>query len=465
MPMWTELLENRLAVATLTAAFAAVAMGGVAAAQTLDAHRTLESSACEGPAWCAKDASYREQIGRAPKKTERGFVIGDHYKDAAMVESLLQGYHERYPDVTSLHRIATTHLGLPVWALRITDNPSRTEDEPAVLLVGSIHGDELITVNFALDAVQQILERSNRDPERRWIAELDIWVVPLANPDGNFTTLRVETCKQCGRKNGRDNDSDGSFHVDRDGVDLNRNFDIAWGRNGGTASSPEPTSHRFRGPRAGSEPESQALADLAQRMRFVAALSWHTNGNMILSPYTIDGLHNPEPDVAWQVAEQLAEASGRQPNGKKLRVKRSMYPVEGVEQDWYFHEHGTLAYIIEASHHNPTRRSTRRASVAAIRPIMRALLDRLLEGPSIHGLVTDAQGRPVEAEVQIDKIRTRSGERWTSRQSDGRYERLLPGPGRYTVRAKLPTVGEVSRTVDIRSERVRVDLRIDGAKQ
>ncbi|MCH7516305.1 MAG: hypothetical protein IIB08_04130, partial [Bacteroidetes bacterium] len=57
------------------------------------------------------------------------------------------------------------------------------------------------------------------------------------------------------RKNRRDNG--GSF-----GVDLNRNFGYKWGYDN-SGSSPEPTSNTYRGPAPFSEPESQAVSDLA----------------------------------------------------------------------------------------------------------------------------------------------------------------------------------------------------------
>ena len=452
-------LGRRASRAALVVAAAAALLGAApATTRTADVRAALVSEAFEPASWAARDSGYRSRIGRPPVATPRGFDLGAEYKDALMVEALLEGYHERYPEITALERLGTTHMGLPILALRISDHPHTTEDEPAVLLVGGVHGHELLAVDYALDAVQSLLERSHEPEVRRWIDALDLWLVPLANPDGNYVTLRLDQRARRGRKNGRDNDGDGRFDPAVDGVDLNRNFAVRWGAGSPGASSSERQDRDYRGLSAESEPETRALAALARRMHFVAALSWHTRGTMVLSPYTIDGLDNPSPDVAWQVAEDLCAATPTQPNGRRMRVRRSMYAVDGTEQDWYRNAFGTLAYIVEGSHHNPTKLRTRRASIAGVRPILGRLLDRLLDGPSVYGRVTDQEGRPLAAEVRIAEVQTREGEIWTSRALDGRYERLLPGPGTYTVRVVVGGDVVATRTTQVVKGRVQVDV-------
>ena len=156
-------------------------------------------------------------------------------------------------------------------------------------------------------------------------------------------------------------------------------------------------------------------------------------------PYTLDRVAQPTPNAAWGVAEQIAAATPTQPDGKALRVRRQIYPVDGTDQDWMRHTHGTVAFIVEGSHHNPEVRDVRLASVAALRPIVPTLLDRVLDGPTLRVRVLDGAGEPVpDALVHIEQDQPKAGERWTT-GADGRHDRVLaPGIGRVRVTVTHP---------------------------
>ena len=387
--------------------------------------------------FAARDPIYRDHAGRQLTEVE-GFRANDTYKDVWMARDLLCGYQKAFPDIARVVHLGDSHQDRPILALRITDNPDQDEDEPAVFLTGGHHGHELLSVDFAFDAIGVLLEQYAGDVQvQRWVNQLDIWVVPMASPDGNWTILRLDAGKKVGRKNGCETNGVAGFQPGSDGVDLNRNYGFKWGALGETGSKSDPTSPYYRGTESGSEPETQAVMELAAEHHFVAALSWHTNGTMILSPYTISGSENPDPDWAWDIALELAEAAGEQPNGRTFVVKSQMYPVDGTDQDWHFHAYGTLCYIIEGSHHNPTKPGTRDDSIAGVRPIFEGLLNRVLDGPTLSGHTRDAQGNPLEAVVTVDEVATHEGERWTSRPLDGRFDRIVPDLDSYTVRATL----------------------------
>ena len=399
--------------------------------------------------WAATDPEFRGRVGQPPERTGSGFRVDAGYKDPAMVEGLLRGYAEKFSKIAAVREIGRSHGDRPVLALKISDAPGSDEDEPAVLIDGAHHGSELLSIEYTLDAVQQLLEGYARDPEiRRAVEGLEIWCVPLVNPDGNFNYMHRSRAN--GRKNGRDNDGNGVFDA-WDGVDLNRNYPFQWGALGELGSRSLHASGNFRGTGPASEPETAAMMRLADERRFVAAISFHTLATAILSPYTIDGMVNPEKDEAWAFAERLAAAAPAQPNGRPYRVRRQLYPVDGTDQDWHRHAHGTLAYIVEGSHHNPREPELRAAAVLATRPVWRTMLTEVLAGPAITAHVKDSSGAPAEAEVVIEELQPRQGERWTSRPRDGRADRLLPGPGRYTVRVTGPAgCAPVRRVVEAR---------------
>ncbi len=406
--------------------------------------------------WAATDPEVRARRGAPPEATATGFRVDGGYKDPAMVEGLLRAYAAKFPALATVRELGRSHGGRPVLALKISDAVERDEDEPAVLLNGAHHGSELMSIEYTLDVVQQLLEGYAADPAvRRRVDGLEVWCVPLVNPDGNHHYMHRS--RAAGRKNGRDNDGDGALMV-WDGVDLNRNYPFRWGSLGELGSRSLPADARYRGPGPASEPEVQAIVRLAGERRFAAAISFHTLATAVLSPYTIDGAQNPARDEAWALAERMVAAAPAQPNGRSYRVRRNLYPVDGTDQDWHRFAHGTLAYLVEGSHHNPRDPEVRAAAVRATRPVWTALLDAVLDGPAISGHVRDSAGAPVEVEVIVEEVAPQEGERWTSRPRDGRFDRGVPGPGRYTVRAAGPAgCAPVRRTIDVRG-RVSVEL-------
>jgi len=398
------------------------------------------------PFW-AWDADVRAAAGQVP--LDDGWpVLSASYKDPQMVEQVLDAWVAKRPDIARKTLLTVSHQQRPVWALRITDHPERDEsDEPAVLITGATHGSELLSTEYALDAAERLLKGYGTQSEQtRRVDELDIWVVPLVNPDGNHHVHTVT--RYGGRKNGRPTWVPGGVTA-WGGVDLNRNFPLGFGRDEG-ASRSFPNSAYYRGPAPLSEPESQAIAQLARQRHFAASLSFHTNGSMILVPYTLDGVQQPQPNAAWTVAEQIAAATPRQPNGKALRVRRQLYPVDGTDQDWLRHAFGTVAFIVEGSHHNPEERAVRLASIAALRPVVPTLLDRVLEGPRLTVHTVDASGQPVVARIDVAEEELRAGEVWTTRPGDGRHDRLLARPGTVHVTASAEGYQDATATVEVK---------------
>jgi len=409
--------------------------------------------------WSSGDPEFRARRGQPPTSTQAGFRVDESYKDPALVEALLRAYAARFPAITRLIELGRSHQGRPLLALKISDRPDQDEDEDAVLLNGAHHGSELMTIEYTLDAIQTLTERYAHDPQvRGWVDNLEIFCVPLVNPDGNYQYMH--SSRAGGRKNGRDTDGDGELGW-WDGVDLNRNYPFRWGSLGELGSRGWYAETNYRGAAPASEPETVAMMRLASDQRFAASISFHTFSTAILSPYTIDGVDNPLGDEAWSIASSLAAAAPAQPNGRPYRVRRKLYPVDGTDQDWHRHTHGTLAYLLEGSHHNPRDPAVRLAAVAATRPVWMALLDRVLAGPSLVGHVRDELGRPLEAAVSLDELSFQAGERWTSRPRDGRFFRALARPGEYTVRATRPGCPEVQQRVQVR-RRSSAELVLTG---
>lgn len=388
------------------------------------------------------------------------------------VHKTLSDWHSRYPKLTRLVSIGRSHEGRPLWALAIGKNIRRRDSRPTILLNGAHHGVETFSIDLALDAAEVLLLRSGEQPTptlrpdavldrkvRRWLKDLVVWCVPVVNPDGVWTSLHG--FQRSGRKNGRDNNENGK--PDRgDGVDLNRNYPFRWGFLADKGSSPLPDSAYFRGPAAGSEPETQAMMRLADSEHFAASLSFHTGNVTVLAPYTIDSVTSPSQNEAWIVAEELTVGLPRHPQGKDITVRRNIYPVDGTDQDYLRAQYGTLALLVEGARRDPTQAEARRQVTLAMRPIWTRLFDRYLDGPSVFGSVRDGKGHPVTAELRIVEQTLNEQERWLTRCHDGHYDRFLPGPGQYTVQVSVPGLPPLTRQITVGKERLRLDFIVEG---
>jgi hypothetical protein len=423
------------------------------------------TSASSDLPWKYVDASLRKTLGKPPAPTSSGWKIDEGYKDTALVDALVRAYAAKFPHLTKLEVIGRSLEGREILALKISRNPGDdAEDEPALLLDGAHHGGELISTELALDAMQQLLEGYRRDPAmKRIVDNMAVWIVPLVNPD--CLHRFVHFSREADRKNARDVDGDGVVRPD-EGIDLYRNYPVRHGALGEVGSRSWPWHSRYRGTAAASEPEVQAMMALAERERFVASIDFHTNATQILVPYTDPGMTNPEPNEAWTVAEEIAAPLPMQMNGKKYTVSRNLYPVDGTAQDWFRFAHGTVALLVEAPTHNPQPYAKGRAgNINGTRGAWVNLATRVLDGPGVAGRVRDADGNAVAAEVIIEEMRPRMGEVWTARPRDGRFHRLLPALGSYTVRVRAPGFVDVTRRITVDSARTaRVDVTLQRAQ-
>lgn len=376
--------------------------------------------------WRFVDPVYaRTRLGATP---DSSFA----YKNAKMVEEAIRELVRSDPQLARMESIGKTAAGRDIWALVLSRDVTESEREPAILIDGAQHAAELWTTEYVLDVGRELLRRSRRDPRvRRWLGGMEIWLVPLVNPDGRDAFMEITHL--AGRKNYRDIDGDGQVDP-REGVDLNRNFPFAWGRFGERGSRTRPHHGRFRGPAPASEPESRALMRLARDRSFAAAISVHTQGTVVLPPYATHGVKQPKEDEAWAIAREMARAAPRQMNGKPYRLRRRLYPVDGVWKDWLRHELGTVAMVVEGPFHNPLDASVVEQSIEQSRPLWQTLLDRTMDGPILWGWVEDESGRPLAARVEVVESAPRAGERWLARRSDGFFVRYLVDDTPHTLR-------------------------------
>jgi carboxypeptidase T len=239
---------------------------------------------------------------------------------------------EQYHSAASLE-------GRPILALRIGE---RRGGVPKLLFMGCHHAREWIAVEVPFLLAKELVERADEAPIAGWLGSGEIWVAPMVNPDGHEHS---RTQARLWRKNRRRN-ADGSF-----GVDPNRNYGYMWGTLDIPTSSHVPSDETYVGPRAFSEPETQAVRDLVGCERFAGVITYHSYSQLILWPWGYTD--KPIPDL--QHREQMVVTAGemheliKEVHGKVYVPQPSseLYPTAGDTTDWTYGTYGIPSFTIE----------------------------------------------------------------------------------------------------------------------
>ena len=173
--------------------------------------------------------------------------------------------------------VGTSVLGTQIRALKISDSVATNDpNEGDVVIVAAHHAREWMSIETALYIAEQLLTRYGTDATvTAAVDSLEIWIVPVVNPDGFAYT---QTTDRFWRKNRRNN-GDGTF-----GVDLNRNWGYQWGLSSG--SSGTTSSDTYRGTSAWSEPEVLAVRNFVLGLNKLKTLiTYHSFSQLFLTPW------------------------------------------------------------------------------------------------------------------------------------------------------------------------------------
>jgi len=253
---------------------------------------------------------------------------------------MLNEFNLKFPDLVDIFRIGRSVLGKDIFCLKISNEKNRTE-KYTVLIDGCIHGSEWESGEACLYISEYLLINFGSNKTITDILnETIIYVVPLMNPDG------------------RDND----YRYNENGIDLNRNFDIDFGRLRGHCMPlgrilgrkiPYLTFPRLNiwftncGRRPFSEPESQAIRDLMRFLdsqKFSFYLNCHTATHSINTPWSAFRhpfeINQQESKVYDTVRKWISENS-------EYEDKKLWYKASGTAPDWCYKQFNVPSFTFE----------------------------------------------------------------------------------------------------------------------
>jgi hypothetical protein len=340
-------------------------------------HRILRKSLVVGIVSILLISAYIPLNGYA-QETSRGKNDSNVYYSYDQLSSLLEYLQLKYPEIFLYSSLGKTYGGRNLWLIKISDNVTTEEDEPAILYTGGIHGNEDPGYQVVIYSLKAIVENythayvneSFTNRIKSIVNTTELYFIPMVNPDGIEANVR---------KNRQPNNCTfgKTLFV---GVDLNRNFDYNWDdvfkhpfryiviprtldeliyvittKNinfFGRASVIYPFLDwkslygmgYYRGPYPFSENETQAVKRFIDNHTITISVDYHIFGEGIEYPQLWN--YTPESDktIFVSIAQNISKINGYKfDTEKKLKwANRS-----GLLEYWAYATHNIFSFIIE----------------------------------------------------------------------------------------------------------------------
>ncbi|NBH74126.1 peptidase [Clostridiaceae bacterium] len=226
-------------------------------------------------------------------------AVAEKYSYESMASDL-EKLKSRYGSRLQVNVIGTSWDGRNIYEA-VLGNPDAGKH---VLIHAGIHAREYMTPLLVMKQLEYGLEFYDRgsyggQPLSSLLQQVAVHFVPMVNPDGialsqfGLDAIRSEQLRQEIQQCYASDVSLGRTAAPLDrylsywkangrGVDLNQNFPADWDM---LSADMAPSYAGYRGAEPLSEPESQALANLANSRRWAATVSYHSMGNVIYWDY------------------------------------------------------------------------------------------------------------------------------------------------------------------------------------
>jgi len=357
----------------------------------------------------------------------------DQYPTYSQYVAKMNYYATTYPELCTLQTIGTTPRGRALLVLKISDNVNLEEAEPEFLYTSSMHGNELTGFPLMIRLIDYLLTNYGSNSEvTNIINSTELFINPLANPDGAYGNTGSNTISGPTRENANN-------------VDLNRNF-------------PDNLGGIHDDGRV-YQPETKAFMAFEASRDFVLAANFHGGTEVVNYPYdnttTVKHAdHNYYEYISVEYAQNCQSVapanymnvdydSGTNPASPGVTQGSIWYTVTGGRQDYMnFYRHGKEVTVeisdvkAVAGNQLPNHWNYNR----------QAFLDYIKQANfGFQGKVLDSSGNPINAQIFInghDKLNSYV----FSNPDHGDYYRLIES-GTYQVTYSAP--GYVSQNVTV----------------
>jgi hypothetical protein len=360
-------------------------------------------------------------------------MLWESYPTYQQYLDIVELFADSFPDICIVDTIGSSVRGRKVLALKISDNAGTDEDEPRVFYSSTMHGDELGSYVLMLRLAEYLLVNYGIDEEvNRLVDNIEIYINPLANPDGTY--YNGDTITSPTRANAN-------------GYDLNRNFPYLTGTN----SRP-------------LQKETIEMMDFMRDRNFVLSANFHAGKEVVNYPWdSWKSIDHADETWFYGISRQYADtAHAYSPSGymtyKDNGVTKGAdwYVIYGGRQDYVTYFLGGREITIELDNTKQTPASDLDLLWSSNRKSLLGYLGNALFG--VTGKVTDSiTGSPLGAKVFVLEHDKDSSHVYSDTIT-GRYRRML-APGNYDILFTCEGYTDKSFKVDLAQKQL-IDLDV-----
>jgi len=304
----------------------------------------------------------------------------NYYPTYIQYTEMMQEFADSFPNICKLHHLGTLSSGREILIVQISSDVGVEANKPSFLYTSSMHGDELAGYILSLRLIDYILNGFGNNLQLTELVDnIDIWINPLANPDGAYY--------------GGNQDVWSATRYNANWIDLNRNY-------------PDPQD--------GSHPDGNAYQDetnifmgLADSVNFTISANMH--GGAEVANYPWDTWSDLAADDNWwqHVSHEYADScqinSG---NGyfnylnDGITNGNDWYEVDGGRQDYMNYFKYCREFTLELSDDKTPDPNDLPDLWEANYPSLINYMKQSLYG--LRGIVTDSiTGNPLKVKVEI----------------------------------------------------------------
>ena len=325
--------------------------------------------------------------------------------------SMMTQFAANYPSFCKLIDAGNTVQGRKILLVKISDNVNVREAEPQFLYTSSIHGDETTGFVLMLRLIDSLLTSYGNNPRiTNIIDNAEIWINPLANPDGTY--------------HGGNNTVNGATRYNANGFDLNRNF-------------PDPVY----GINPNQQQETAVFRTLAEQNNFILCANFHGGTEVVNYPWDTWTNVYPDyvshPDESWyqfishlyaDTCQTYSPANYMNGYDDGITNGGAWYVIHGGRQDYMNWFMNSREVTIEISDTKLLPPSQLPAHWEYNKRSFLNYIESIFYG--VRGIVTDTMNNPLNAIVTVLNHDTLHSEIRTD-SINGNYHRML-APGLYS---------------------------------
>ena len=293
---------------------------------------------------------------------------------------MMTAFADSFPNICKLHHLGTLNSGREILIVQISDNVGQKENEPSFLYTSSMHGNELAGYILSLRLIDYLLNGyDNNIRLTDLVNNIDIWINPLANPDGAYS--------------GGNQDVWSATRYNANWVDLNRNYPDP-------EDGPHPDGYPY-------QTETNIFLGLADSINFSMAANMH--GGAEVCNYPWDTWSNLTADDNWWQYVSTEYADSCQTNSGSgyfnylndgITNGWDWYEVDGGRQDYMNYFRYCREFTLELSDDKIPNPNDLEDLWDANYPSLLNYMDQSLFG--LRGIVSDSiTGNSIKAKVQI----------------------------------------------------------------